>query len=664
MKRRLWTIGFAGWLLAASGHAAGAAVATADAAAGTDLARLANMSLEELMKTKVTTVAGTPSSRISTPAALTVLTAEDIRRSGARSVAEALRLVPGMFVGRVNSSSWVVGARGLTGSSLTATRYLVLIDGRLVYDPLVSTTFWDTADVVLADIDRIEVIRGPGATLWGVNAMNGVISIITKRARETVGTLVEVGAGSNGEQQAVLRYGAAPNDQSAWRVWAKYANHGDFEGPTGASLGDEWSSVRAGFRYDGTLSPTTDFTVQGDVYNEPKAMETVLLPVPGVDRQFQWQTTNDTVRGGNVLFRIRHGYDQPRGWFVRAYYDQARRDTSRFGVARRTADVEYRRWLDWGTRNNLIWGLQYDWTHDDIASGPVLLFDPAARTWTSVNAFVQNTTELVHDKLFAMVGTKFTDHSFVGFQTQPSVRLWWTPTPTQTVWAAVSRPVRVPSRFEEDGELVFAYVDTGAISGGPSSGVIVPLGLSGTESLRPEKLLAYELGHRLQVGDGWVFDTSLFYNDYRTLVGVPPGIFGNFNNDASGATYGAELSVSAQLTDRWRMEGSWSRLQTRIDGPVLKFDEANTPRTLAQLHSYLDVGADFEVNASLYRVSRIPGLGIAPYTRADLGLTWRPRDDLSLSLTGQNLLHPSHREVTGAEVPRSVFAQATFDFGR
>ena len=622
------------------------------------------MSLEELMKTQVTTVAGRPSARISTPAALTVLTAEDIRRSGARSIAEALRLVPGMFVGRINSSSWVVGARGLTGSSLTATRYLVLIDGRLVYDPLVSTTFWDTADVVLADIDRIEVIRGPGATLWGVNAMNGVISIITKRARDTVGTLVEVGAGSNGEQQAVLRYGAAPGEDSAWRVWAKYANHGDFEGPTGASLDDEWSSVRAGFRYDGTLAPTTDFTLQGDVYNEPKAMETVLLPVPGADRQFRWQTTNDTVRGGNLLFRVRHGYDLPRGWFMRAYFDQTRRDTSRFGVARRTADVEYRRWLDWGARNNLIWGLQYDWTHDDIDAGPVLLFDPAARSWSSVNAFVQNTTELVHDKLFAMVGTKFTDHSFVGFQTQPSVRLWWTPTPTQTVWAAVSRPVRVPSRFEEDGELVFAYVDTGAITGGPPSGVIVPLGLSGTQSLRPEKLLAYELGHRLQVGDGWVFDTSLFYNDYRTLVGVPPGIFGTFNNDASGATYGVEFSASAQLTDRWRMEGSWSRLQTRIDGPVLKFDETNTPRTLAQLHSYLDVGDDVEVNASLYRVSRIPGLGIDPYTRADLGVTWRPREHLSLSLTGQNLLHPSHREVTGAEVPRSVFAQATFDFGR
>ena len=660
MKQWGWAIGAALLLLAAMGKAG---ASEADAGANTDLSRLANMSLEDLMKTRVTTVSGRPSSRISTPAAVTVLTAEDIRRSGARNVAEALRLVPGMFVGRVNSSSWVVGARGLTGSSLTATRYLVLIDGRLVYDPLVSTTFWDTADTVLSDIDRIEVIRGPGATLWGANAMNGVISIITKRANETVGSLVELGAGNDGERQAVVRYGVARDEDTAWRVWAKYGDHGDFQNAAGASIGDEWSSDRAGFRYDGVFTPTTDFTLQGDVYNEPKAMETVLLPVPGQDRQFQWQTTNDTIRGGNLLFRIRHGYDQPRGWFLRAYYDRTQRDTSRFGVSRRIADVEYRRWLDWGDRNNLIWGLQYDWTHDDIASGPVLLFDPSARSWTSINAFVQNTTELVDDTLFAMVGTKFTDHSFVGFQTQPSVRVWWTPTPTQTLWAAVSRPVRVPSRFEENGELVFAYVDTGAIAGGPPSGVIVPLGLSGTESLRPEKLLAYELGHRLQVGNGWVFDTSLFYNDYRTLVGVPPGIFGTFNNDASGVTYGLEFTASAQLTDRWRMEGSWSRLVTRIDGPVLKFDETNTPRTLAQLHSYFDVGADVEVNASAYYVSRIPGLGVDPYTRADLGLTWRPRDGLALSLTGQNLLHAQHREVTGAEIPRSVFAQAAFEFG-
>jgi hypothetical protein len=212
------------------------ALASASANAVTsndDLARLANMSLEQLMSTRVTSVAGRPESRFATPAALTVLTAEDIRRNGFRSVPEALRMVPGMFVGQVNSSSWVIGARGLTGSSLTATRYLVLIDGRLVYDPLLSTTFWDVVDVPLADVDRIEVVRGPGSTLWGVNAMNGVVNIITKKVADTLGTLVEVGAGSNAESTVTLRHGAALDADTAFNAWVKYDRHGDFETAAG-----------------------------------------------------------------------------------------------------------------------------------------------------------------------------------------------------------------------------------------------------------------------------------------------------------------------------------------------------------------------------------------------------------------------------------------------
>src|SRR5690606_20198360 len=225
--------------------AQGQAVATEP---GTDppeqsLARLAAMSLEELMRTEVVTVSGRPRPQIATPAAVTVITGEDVRRSGHRSIVEALRMVPGMYVGRINSSSWVAGARGLTGTSLTSNRYLVLVDGRLVYDPLVSTTFWDTVDVPLPDLDRIEVVRGPGATLWGVNAMNGVISIITKRASATAGTLVQAGGGSNGEHGLLVRHGAA-DAESGWRVWLKYDAHGDFEDPAGDSLGDAWSALR------------------------------------------------------------------------------------------------------------------------------------------------------------------------------------------------------------------------------------------------------------------------------------------------------------------------------------------------------------------------------------------------------------------------------------
>jgi iron complex outermembrane recepter protein len=650
----------AAWVAGLFALACACAVAAPDADVGT----LANMSLEELMNTPVTTVAGQPSSRMGTPAAVTVITAEDIRRNGFRSVAEALRLVPGMFVGRVNSSSWVIGARGLTGSALTASRYLVLIDGRRVYDPLTSVTFWDTVDVVLADVDRIEVIRGPGATLWGVNAMNGVINIITRRARETLGTLVQLGAGNEGERTATARYGAAIDSDTAFRVFGQYAGHGSFDGPDGRSLHDEWSNLHAGFRLDGQLTQEAGYTLQGDAYTHPTSMESVQLPVPGLDREFRQVTVDDTVRGANVLFRAMSGFENDDGWMFRTYLDQTRRDTSRFGVDRETFDAEYRNWLRWSGRNQLIWGVEVERTRDDVANGPVLFLTPASRAWNVANAFVQDTVDVVPDSVFLMLGTKLTEHSFAGFQIQPSVRLWWTPSPDQTLWMAASRPVRVPSRIEEDGLLVFSYIDSGVLAGGSPSGTIVPLGLAGSEDLRPEKLRAWELGHRIRLSDEWLFDTTLFYNDYQRLIGVPPGIYGHFSDASSGRTYGMELSVSARLTSHWRMEGSWSRLETRINGPVLPFEEISTPRTLAQLHSYVDIGERVQLQGGLYRVGEIPWLHNPAYTRTDLGLTWRVRSGVDLSLWGQNLFDAGHPEASGALVPRTLYAQVSFQLGR
>ncbi len=628
-----------------------------------ELARLANMSLEELMRTEVTTVAGTPRPRIATPAALTVITAEDIRRSGHRNIVEALRLVPGMYVGRINSSSWVAGARGLTGSSLTSSRYLVLVDGRLVYDPLLSITFWDTVDVPLPDVDRIEVIRGPGATLWGVNAMNGVINIVTRRAADTQGTLLQAEVGNHDEAALLLRHGATTGTGTAWRAWAKYERHGHFEGADGLPLVDQWSTLRGGFRVDGQLAPDVRYTLQGDAYTHPRAMESVLLPVPGVHQQSVRVTRDDRVDGANLLFRASSGFEGERGWMLRAYVDHTHRDSSRFAVRRDTADVEYRRWLAWSPANSLIWGVQYNDTRDEVRDGPVLQFDPDARGWSTLNAFVQNTTELSGDRLFLMLGSKFTHHSFVGFQLQPSARLWWTPSAKQTLWMAVSRPVRVPSRFEEQGNLVFGYFDLGVLSGGPPNGVVVPLSLSGNDALRAEKLLSWELGHRVQLGDRWAVDTTAYYNDYRRLIGVPATVVGQFTDAGSGATWGGSLAVTARLSDRWRMEGSVSLLRTRIDGPIFPFEESGTPETLAQLHSYLDLGRNVELNAALYHVGEVPFTGIPAYNRADVGLAWRPRDGLELSLWGQNLQDAGHPEASGALVPRSVFARVKLDLG-
>lgn len=649
----LAALGLACLLLAGAAGAAGAPDSEAE--------RLAHMSLEDLLATEVTSLAGTAESHFDTPAAISVITAEEIRRAGHRSLPEALRMVPGMFVARINASSWVVGSRGLTGSSITANRYLVLVDGRLVYDPLISATFWDAVDIPLVDVERIEVIRGPGPTLWGVNAMNGIINVITRDARDTVGTLVQAGAGTSGEQQAYFRHGRTLSADSALRVWAGYARQSEFENAAGAGIHDGWSRLRAGLRWDGTLSSGVGYSLQAGAYDFPTADTRVRLPVPDRHNAFEVRDHSDTVRGGHAQFRVGHAPSTEDGWSVLGYVDHSERQTSRFGVERDTVDLDFRRWTQWGERQQLVWGASWNHTRDETVAGPVLQFDPARRSWSTKNLFVQNTSELVADRLYLMAGTKLTDHDFVGLQWQPSLRAWWTPSDRQTLWAAVSRPVRVPSRLEEDGLLVFNYVDSGLLATGVPNGVIVPLGLAGDDALRAERLLSWEAGHRVQLSPRVVLASTVFYNDYERLVGVPPSIIGAFTDAASGATWGGDIVAAMRWTDHWAMEASYSRLHTRIDGPVLTFDERGFPRQMAQLRSNLDLSESLEFNSAAYYVDEVPFLGVPAHTRLDLGMTWRPRPRLELALWGQNLLEEGHREASGALVPRGVYLQLTVD---
>lgn len=650
-------------LLLALGVQCPIAIADDASVAEPGLEKLARSTLEELMQVEVTTVIGSPHARLASPAAVYVISGEDLRRSGHRSIPEALRMVPGMYVARVNSSSWLVGSRGLTGSSLTATRYLVLVDGRQVYDPLTSTTFWDTVDLLLEDVDRIEVIRGPGATLWGANAMNGVINIVTRSSEETLGEYAHVGGGSLDRAELGVRHGAALGDDAWYRVWAKYASHDDFELANGTSVQDQWSDSRAGFRYDRQVDPATMLTVEGEAYTHPVASESVLMPVPGADRQFERLTVNADVSGAHLLLRINRGFGEASGWRVRAYADQTRREGSRFAATRQTADLDLRSWSHWGGRHDLMWGAEFLWTRDEVVGSPAIQFNPSSRSWYQLNAFLQNTTELVEGKLYAMVGSKFTEHEFVGFQVQPNARIWWTPSPTQTLWAAVSRPIRTPSRFEEDGTLVLSYADIGALTGGAPNGVIIPLSVTGNDALRAEQLVAWELGHRWQPSPRWLLETSVFYNDYRRLIEPAPTVLGAFTDAGSGRTAGVELNGSAQLTDRWRMEASYAWLEVAIDGPVYQFEENSSPRHLAQLRSYLDIGERMELNGAVYYVDSVAQANVDAYTRVDLGLAWRLGASARFELWGQNLLDEAHAEATGALVPRSVQARVTVSLG-
>jgi iron complex outermembrane receptor protein len=618
--------------------------------------QLEELSIEELLSVQVTTVAGVAQARWTAPSAIHVLRAEDLRRSGLRSIPEALRMVPGMFVGRLGASGWTVGARGLAGSNLTATRSLVLVDGRVVHDPLFSGTLWDVVDTLLEDVDRIEVIRGPGATLWGVNAMNGVIHVITRSARDTQEGYARAAVGDPRRASLSGRYGGALGDDGGWRVWGKYSEHDDFELAAGGSAHDAWSDLRGGFRLDWGDPAARSWTVLGEAYRHPEFGFATTQPVPGQHLQSRFEIGQDDIDGGSLVLRAGAGQGEPAGWSLQGYYDHTSRQTSRVGLRRDTVDLDFRRWQVWGERHELIWGGQIDWTSDHLRNGPTFLFDPRARDWTTVNAFVQNTTALVPGRLFAMAGTKVTYHEFVGVEAQPAVRLWWTPGENRTLWAAVSRPVRVPSRLEEDGMIVVAYADPGILAGREPTGV-VPFGITGDPDLDVEKALTWELGYRALVAAGWEVDAVAFLHDYSRLISVPRQVIGRFTDAGSGRTYGVELASAAQITPRWRLEGSYSHLRVEIDGPVLPLEEDAVPEHLAQLRTSLKVAAGVRLDAALYYADRIPRLGIDAYERLDLGVAWRVRPELELALRGQNLLEAEHLEASQVAVPRGVYLQ-------
>ena len=596
------------------------------------------LSIEELLDTDVTTAARRPDSIRRAAAAVQVLTGEDLHRAGVRYLSEALRLADAFYVGRFDGRTWVVNTRGL---NINGTNKLqVMIDGRTIYSPLFSGIFWDAQDVLIDDVERIEIIRGPGASLWGANAVHGTVNVITRRAADTQGTLLTLGSGNEELAIGDVRYGGRTANGGAYRLYAKYGYRDAQVLVQGGSAHDPMRRGQMGGRFDWEPSRTTDVTLQGDAY---------------VGRLGLIDSTDTSISGGNVLGRW--GRKTPRSATqVTAFYDVVQRDVpDQFGVVHHTFDLDAQEALAVNDVHSLVWGGGYRVTSDRTEETPVLFFEPPERTTHLFNVFVQDEIRLGRKGWFTTVGTKLEHNSYSGWELQPTARIRLTK-PRATVWGAVSRAVRMPTRFDSDIRVTLGQPNV-VITGSPS--------------FEPEQLIAYEAGIRTQVSSQLTFDVNVYHNDYERLRSqeLVPGAPITLGNTLEGAINGIELGATWEPSTMLRFHGATSILDKSLRRSPGSQDvsggEGNDACCLARLQIDADLRDDLRLTGLARYNAALPSPHLPAYAEADLTLQWDIRRGIELSFAGQNLLHDSHPEFTSGQpmleaYERSFFVTVTF----
>jgi len=636
---------------------------------------LSQMSLEQLGNIQVTTASKAPEEVWKTPAAVYVITQEDIERSGATNIPEALRLAPGIEVARIDSDKWSIGIRGF-GSRLSRS-VLVLIDGRTVYTTLFAGTYWEVQDTLLDDIDRIEVIRGPGATIWGPNAVNGVINIITKKAKDTHGTLASAGGGNIEQGFANLRHGGGNGKNLDYRVYGKGFNRSP-EHHTDDQNYDNWRGGQAGFRLDWAKNERDNFTVQGDIYDQAdgESVQATSYTPP----YSQILDSAARLSGGNILGRWTRTQGEGKDIQLQAYYDRANRREPNLGDIRDTFDVDYLQRFH-VIRQEISWGLGTRFTpatNIEVVSG--LTFQPDKRSDQLFTAFFQDEIALVENRLSLSVGSKLLRTNFSPVQLEPSVRLLWTPTGKQTLWAAFTHAVRTPADVERD------FFLSGYIGPGPG-GLQFFARFNANRNFRSEQMNGYELGYRRLITKTLYVDLSSFYNHYSDLfsedITGSPFIEDNpppthillpaeFGNGLLGTTKGVEIAPEWRPTHFWHLRGSYSYLQMDIERSRNSLDigtapgiEGSSPKHQAILQSGFDISKKFTLDLAYRYISALPGQKVHAYSTGDTVFGWRFNEHLRLSLVGDNLLQPYHAEDGGDPGPlvlikRSAYAKLTW----
>lgn len=636
---------------------------------------LKDLTLEQLARIEVTTPSKEPVRAFDTPAAVYVITGEDIRRSGVTTIPDALRLAPGVEVAQIDGSKWSIGIRGF-GTRLSRS-VLVLIDGRTVYTTLFAGTYWEVQDTLLEDIDRIEVIRGPGGTIWGPNAVNGVINIITRSAKETHGAYASAGGGNVEQGFANGRYGGVTSGGLNYRVYAKGDTRGPEYHPDGRSF-DDWRGAQAGFRMDWGEDKGDSFTVQGDLYGmtQGERVQKVTYAAP----YEQTVDANADLSGGNIMAKWRRKLQSGGDFQLQAYFDRTNRYEPNLAERRNTFDVDFVAHNPLPFRNQITWGAGIRFSHGDnpfVTDG--LIFTPPQRTDSLYTAFLQDEIGLVEKRLSLTVGAKLLRTNFTGFEFEPSVRLLWTPSDRESWWAAFTHAVRTPSDAEEDFYL-------SGFTGQFANGLPLLARFNANPKFAPEQMNGWELGYRRLLGNNVLVDIASFYNHYHDLFdeeitgpifeedNPPPThllLPAQFRNGLLGTTKGVEVSPEWRPSNRWRLRGSYSYLYMNIGRSPGSGDIGTAPgivgaspqHQVSAASSY-DFTKAVQFDVDFRYASQLPAQLVPAYATADVRVAWKFTPQFEISLVGRNLFQPHHPEYMGdpdtlVGIRRSAYVQLT-----
>jgi iron complex outermembrane receptor protein len=637
---------------------------------------LTQVSIENLMNIEVTSVSKKEQKLSRTAAAIFVISQEEIRRSGASSIPDVLRMVPGVDVAQLNAHIWVISIRGF--SDRFADKVLVLIDGRTMYTPTSSGVYWDQEDVPLEDVERIEVIRGPGGTVWGANAVNGVINITTKNSKSTRGALASAWGGSGDVSGGLAQWGGPAGRTGGYRVFGEYYGMGNLPLPDGTSGADSWHTWHAGFRSDLDLSAKDSMTVQGDFLRASEG-ETLNLVLANALPQQPTFTSRTQVYAANILERWNRRISADSSIELQAYYDGYDRHEEGGYEGRRTFDLDFQHHKLVGRRNDLVWGLGYRVTSDNLTPKYSKSYIPAQRTDNLFSAFAQDEVQLTNT-LGLTIGSRLEHNAYTGFEFEPSGQFVWSPTKRQSVWASAARAIRQPARADTAIRIDLAILPL-------ADGGFGLKEVTANPNRKAEELIAYQLGYRAQASSALSFDIATFWNRYHHLQTDEPGIpyftsspgpphevFPFTSDDhAHARTYGVEAFLEWSVTKWWRISPGYAYLQMAVSPDKSSLDTTvasqagDSPKHSYTIRSHMTLPRNFVWDSSVYFVGSLPDQGIANYTRLDLRLAWHLGERTEFRVIGQNLLTPGHEEF-GDDTPlhtrakRSVFGKIIWNF--